>query len=605
MSALREELAQSLHLQDPQVINDVVAICRQYNLKARDLVLKWEAFALRPVNMDRNVSVPTSDLLRQLKSEIQRDFENAVQNKTKPSVNKSRLQTRAGDSNSLLRSNNNFTKDPIQDLMSELSGVQSLNTPIERIPIAVSELGTTVTSKTTQRFSERSVRNKVEESLNGHLSRKTATGDEFRDQSRCEISLAQEQTERYRYMFEKISERAEIIDDRIEYFADVVMEHHNVEEFANPTRANQSKIMAVGRICCEDTAGKLNEQSVVLETSRSMGMGKRVKLNLGNLPGYSVFPGQIVALNGVNNSGKLLTVSELLPIPLPSLAVHDAAELYEYSYGEKMQGKPVDMCIAAGPYTLDDDLSYLPLEDLLHTMASEQPDILLLLGPFVPGSHPLLQNGEVDASPVDVFRTQVSARLQRFIQQCPATRILLVPHSDDLIHEYAVFPQPAMPSKELGLPKGVVMLSNPSMIRVNEMVVGIGNIDILFNLGLEEISRSKEASDRLARLTRHILQQRSFYPMFPPALGDNLDLLQMPHIQMDVTPDILILPSRLKSFAKIVDSVVCINPGYLSKKQSGGTFARATIHPLQLSSDGSVGVEGKIWERARVDLIKI
>jgi hypothetical protein len=66
--------------------------------------------------MERNVSVPTSDLLRQLKSEIQRDFENAVQNKTKPSVNKSRLQTRAGDSNGLLRSNNNFTKDPIQDL---------------------------------------------------------------------------------------------------------------------------------------------------------------------------------------------------------------------------------------------------------------------------------------------------------------------------------------------------------------------------------------------------------------------------------------------------------------------------------------------------------
>lgn len=51
--------------------------------------------------------------------------------------------------------------------------------------------------------------------------------------------------------------------------------------------------MAVGRICCEDAAGKLNEQSVVLETSRSMGMGKRVKLNLGNLPGYSFFPGQV------------------------------------------------------------------------------------------------------------------------------------------------------------------------------------------------------------------------------------------------------------------------------------------------------------------------
>ncbi|KAH8554014.1 DNA polymerase alpha subunit B N-terminal-domain-containing protein [Umbelopsis sp. PMI_123] len=605
MSALRDELTQGLHLQDPDVINETVAICRQYNLKARDLVLKWEAFALRPVNIERNVSVPTIDLIRQLKGEIQRDFENAVQNKTKPSVNRSRLQTRGNEQNGLLRSSTNFTKDPIQDLMSELSGVQSLNSPIERIPIAGSDLGTASASITTQRFSERSVRNKIEESLNGHLNKKQPLREEFGNQPRCEISLAQEQTERYRYMFEKISERAEIIDDRIEYFSEVVMQHHNVQEFANPTRANQSSIMAVGRICCEDAAGKLNEQSVVLESSRSMGMGKRVKLNLSNLPGYSVFPGQVVALNGVNNSGKLLTVSEFLPIPLPSLAVHDAAELYEYNYGEKMQGQPIDICVAAGPYTLDDDLLYLPLEDLLQTMALEQPDILLLLGPFVPGSHPLLQNGEVDASPVDVFRTQVSARLQRFIQQCPRTRILLVPHSDDLIHEYAVFPQPAMVSKELGLPKGVVMLSNPSMIRINEMVVGIGNIDILFNLGLEEIARSKVASDRLARLTRHILQQRSFYPMFPPAPGDNLDLLQMPHIQMDVTPDILILPSRLKSFAKIVDSVMCINPGYLSKKQSGGTFARATVHPLQPISDGNVGVEGKIWERTRVDLIKI
>jgi DNA polymerase alpha subunit B len=119
-----------------------------------------------------------------------------------------------------------------------------------------------------------------------------------------------------------------------------------------------------------------------------------------------------------------------------------------------------------------------------------------------------LQNGEVDASPVDVFRTQISTRLQRFMQQCPRTRIALVPHSDDLVHDYAVFPQPAMASKELGVPRGVIMLSNPSMIRINEMVIGIGNIDILFNLGLEEAFRFKEASDRMARLTRHVLQQR-------------------------------------------------------------------------------------------------
>jgi len=84
-------------------------------------------------------------------------------------------------------------------------------------------------------------------------------------------------------------------------------------------------------------------------------------------------------LDGVNNSGKLLTVNKLMPMPLPSLAVHDAAELYEYNYGDKMRGQPLDFCMAAGPYTLDDDLSYLPLEELLQTIGQEQPDLLLLV----------------------------------------------------------------------------------------------------------------------------------------------------------------------------------------------------------------------------------
>lgn len=117
-----------------------------------------------------------------------------------------------------------------------------------------------------------------------------------------------------------------VIDDRIEYFAEVVMQHHKIEEFVNPTKANQvgynypmsneiecmltisvqSNIMAVGRICCEDVEGKLNEQSIMLESSRFMGMGKRVKLNLGNLSGFSLFPGQ-VSMNASDPSLETLT----------------------------------------------------------------------------------------------------------------------------------------------------------------------------------------------------------------------------------------------------------------------------------------------------------
>ena len=50
--------------------------------------------------------------------------------------------------------------------------------------------------------------------------------------------------------------------------------------------------------------------------------------------------------------------------------------------------------------------------------------------------------------------------------------------------------------------------------------------------------------------------------------------------EMQVTPDILILPSQLNPFAKRVGDVLCINPGRLTKGSTAGTFAQATIHPM-------------------------
>lgn len=55
----------------------------------------------------------------------------------------------------------------------------------------------------------------------------------------------------------------------------------------------KDKIVAVGRICCDASEGKLNAQSIVLETSRDLGMGKRVQLDVSRVEQYSLFPGQV------------------------------------------------------------------------------------------------------------------------------------------------------------------------------------------------------------------------------------------------------------------------------------------------------------------------
>ena len=62
--------------------------------------------------------------------------------------------------------------------------------------------------------------------------------------------------------------------------------------FSNPSVRSQCPVLAVGRICC-DSEGKLNEHSVMLESSRSQGGGCRIKLDLTKTPSFSLFPGQV------------------------------------------------------------------------------------------------------------------------------------------------------------------------------------------------------------------------------------------------------------------------------------------------------------------------
>lgn len=135
-----------------------------------------------------------------------------------------------------------------------------------------------------------------------------------------------------------------------------------------------------------------------------------------------------------------------------------------------------------------------------------------------------------------------------------------------------------------------------------------------------------------------------FYPIFPVAVGANIDSpnLDITHnklISMGNTgPDVVIVPSMLKHFAKarfpsscllaivfvvskltmkqsteqIVDSTIMINPSYLTRGSSAGTFASLVIHPLsrdelerRVREEEDEEIEHRMWERCRVDIVKI
>jgi DNA polymerase alpha subunit B len=50
---------------------------------------------------------------------------------------------------------------------------------------------------------------------------------------------------------------------------------------------------------------------------------------------------------------------------------------------------------------------------------------------------------------------------------------------------------------------------------------------------------------------------------------------------MQVSPDVLILPSKLAHMARDVLGTVVVNPGSLAKGANGGTYAEVAIHPVK------------------------
>lgn len=57
-----------------------------------------------------------------------------------------------------------------------------------------------------------------------------------------------------------------------------------------------------------------------------------------------------------------------------------------------------------------------------------------------------------------------------------------------------------------------------------------------------------------------------------------------------------------------MESVLVINPGFLSKRKAAGTYAKVTIHPASLTDEeksSSKMVGHRLFERARVDIIRI
>ncbi|KAA1479301.1 hypothetical protein DENSPDRAFT_742170, partial [Dentipellis sp. KUC8613] len=384
-------------------------LCQTYNVSGEDLYYKWEFLSFSSFDRSSIIGI-TPDTLGVLRAQLKRELSKA-RVEASAARTRSNLDGRLSKGISLLDSHMK-TRVPAVGLVG-------------RWPEGSNASPATSSTSSARAGSSRVIHN----------------GPDMYEGSR--------KNRAYRYMYEKISERSEVLDDRIDELGELVQEYYGIPELGDPSTSTDEDVVVVGRITLDSESSstgavKLNEASLYLESSRMMGSGIRVPLKFEQTVkvrcgpkgqgGAGLFPGAIVALKG-SNGGGWFSASEVLTLPQSRTSTSNAAQ----------SGNPFSMIIASGPYTSDADLQYAPWSASIRHKA-HKPVVILLFGPFVDASYPKIRSGDIDDTPTDLFRVQFMDKLHNFLDTSPDSLVLLVPSVRDIIHQHTAFPQPEFDS---------------------------------------------------------------------------------------------------------------------------------------------------------------
>lgn len=573
MDEIIEEITKYLNIfgiiPSDDVLHKMKEFCHVYNQDPEDIVDTWVAFISS--NTKQQNMTPTLELLQQMEKE------ELMKKSSKPRKSQSNISAPMYNS-AAIDLINDITQTP--DNRRHQSVVTASPTPFS--PNSISPIRATPSRKYKARASSGDVAN----SFGNVQSVRWKHSDEFS----CHVAHYQQENilkECYLYMFEKLRECAAVLNDMIEEAALLYQRAYNIEEWGHVQLPSVENTPVVGRIC-SDSSGKLNAVSVLLEGSQETSAGKTVLLDLSQLEKFSFFPGQIIAGQGINSLGKKLILSSLYEntlLPFPSKPPNFSNCLDSLS-----------IVVAAGPFTTSDTLSYEPLSDLLEYIKDHKPHACILIGPFVDMKHEEIEHGNIGETYEDFFQSLMSNLLN--ILGHVSTKIVLVASCRDAHHE-AIYPTPPYRLRQHS--KKLFLAPDPCLLEIEGVVFGITSSDILFHLGKEEIAFPPQSPDRLGRLCSHLLAQRSFYPLYPPDEEINIDYLNFEqYALLPVMPHILILPSDLRYFVKDINGCCCINPERLTKRFSGGTFARINVDCFD-----SEKYKGSLIDAVQAEVVRI
>ena len=120
----------------------------------------------------------------------------------------------------------------------------------------------------------------------------------------------------------------------------------------------------------------------------------RLKLNCSEVPTYSLFEGEVVVVEGFNDSNSRFNVNRIFkPEVIPPKQDWDQQLLEKYR--NMQQGKAIQTMVASGPFTSRQNLLYDTLQDLMTLVRRDQPHVLVLMGPFVDYQNEDIQEGVI------------------------------------------------------------------------------------------------------------------------------------------------------------------------------------------------------------------
>ncbi|XP_045502628.1 DNA polymerase alpha subunit B isoform X1 [Colias croceus] len=546
------------------VLRKCVSLCEEYNVDPETFIEQWMAFSLTNLNgaapsIDNLNLLETREFSKNNASKIHVLANETARSSTGASLPIYSAAASAQSENEVLSNYMTTTPKRIKVEKEQVSIQQNEICPATYSPTVGSSVK--YTSRTNQgsvvhSYGQDSLLQKIDRSNDLNLTDLNIT------------QVGNDDGELYSkamFGFEFLHEKASTFDNHIRYISQCIMKKNGLSETTSVTQKTQTEVFVAGRIEC-DADARLNAKSVLLQGTWENSLSNYVTVDMDNLKQYSLFPGQVVVMRGINPRGDKFIAHEVF---------HDGARPMPDRKADLMNilKDTLSLVIAAGPYTTSNSMGYEPLKDLITYINTHRPQVVIMTGPFLDAEHANVKDNSMAETYKSFFEKLIDS-LGEICVSSPHTKIYIGSSLKDAFH-VNIYPTPPYSVRKKH--PNIHFIPDPCTLNINGVMVGVTGTDVLMHISQEEISLGT-GGDKLARLASHILTQQSFYPLWPPPASHPVDAsLWAAHAQLPCTPHVLVLPSNFRYFVKEVNGCVVVNPEHLTKGTGGGTFARMII----------------------------